>query len=63
MLDVGSRHELLTRLVSEQLAESCPELSHEARVAFAAQIAAAALRARRGGRITGRLYEMGGQSN
>jgi hypothetical protein len=39
MLDVGSRHELLTKLVSEQLAESCPELSREVRIAFAARIA------------------------
>jgi hypothetical protein len=63
MLDLGPRIRALTVVLSRQLAKSCPGLSLETRVAFAAQIAAAALRAPYERRTDRALTELGGRDN
>jgi hypothetical protein len=47
MVEPKSDYNTLTDRVSSQLATSCPTLSEEVRIAFAAQIALAALRSER----------------
>jgi hypothetical protein len=61
---IGDPHfvELVYRLCN-QLAHSCPSLSLEARVAFAAQLALAEERQRRGIAVDVHLYELGGRDN
>jgi hypothetical protein len=63
MSDLCTYYKSRIECVSEQLAESCPELSQEIRLAFAAQISAAAMRLRRGEHTEPHLYELGGHSN
>jgi hypothetical protein len=63
MPNLCTRYKSRIEYVSEQLAESCPELSQESRVAFAAQITIAALRAEPGDRREPCLFELGGRSN
>ena len=61
--DVRAEFEYLCGSVDSQLAESCPNLPMETRVTFAAQIAAASLRADRGESVGSHLHEFGGGSN
>jgi hypothetical protein len=61
--DLRSRYEARIDRLSEQLADSCPELSPETRVAFAAQIAVAALSESRREHPVRPLYELGGRNN
>jgi hypothetical protein len=63
MPNLCTRYKSRIEYVSEQLAESCPELSQEIRVAFAAQITIAALRATSSEPREPCLYELGGRSN
>jgi hypothetical protein len=63
MSDLCTRYKSRIEYVSEQLAESCPELSQESRLAFAAQITIAALRAARSEHREPYLYELGGRNN
>jgi hypothetical protein len=53
----------LVRRLCLQLAHSCPSLSHEVRIAFAAQLALAEERQRRGAIVDLHLYELGGRDN
>jgi hypothetical protein len=63
MTDLCTHYKSRIEYVSEQLAESCPELTQESRVAFAAQITMAALRAARREYREPLLYELGGRNN
>jgi hypothetical protein len=58
-----SDYNALTNRVSSQLATSCPTLPEEVRIAFAAQIALAALRSEREVPIAVDLFEPGRRSS
>jgi hypothetical protein len=62
MAEPKSDYNTLTDRVSNQLAASCPGLSEEVRIAFAAQIALAALRSDREVPIAVDLLEPGRHS-
>jgi hypothetical protein len=63
MTDLCIHYRSRIEYVSEQLAESCPELTQESRVAFAAQIAMTALRAARPEYREPLLCDLGGRNN
>jgi hypothetical protein len=58
-----SEYKTLTDRVSAQLAQSCPRLPEETRIAFAAQIALATLKHEREVPIALDLYEVNGRSD
>lgn len=63
MAEPKSDYNTLTERVSTQLATSCPALPEVVRIAFAAQIALAALRSEREVPIALDLYEVGRRNN
>lgn len=61
--DLPTEYLALIQLVSAQLGQSCPQLTEEARVGFAVQIADATLHGGRGRPISLHLHTVGGRNN